>query len=264
MENKNWGKKYMLVLWSITLVVILCGLAYNLGGFGFHYLSATNVGEYEDFDYSGDEFSSIEVNVDAADLDIRYGDTYMVSTNIPKKYQPVINVKDGKLEIQQKKLNHPINSFKSLKEECSIEITIPTGTKLEDVDIVVDAGDIDIETVKGKSISISADAGDIDLKNVEFESTTVDADAGDIEAKDSKLGKLKIEADLGDIDADKTDFDYGKITADMGDISIDGAFNRLEAECDLGNINITTPNPDYDNMDLDVSLGSITVNGKKW
>ena len=135
MENKNWGKKYMLVLWLITLVVIICGLAYNLGGFGFHYLSATNVGEYEDFDYSGEEFSSIEVNVDAADLDIRYGDTYMVSTNIPKKYQPVINVKDGKLEIQQKKLNHSINSFKSLKEECSIEITIPTGTKLEDVDI---------------------------------------------------------------------------------------------------------------------------------
>ena len=83
MENKNWGKKYMLVLWSITLVVILCGLAYNLGVFGFHYLSATNVGEYEDFDYSGEEFSSIEVNIDAADLDIRYGDTYMVSTNIP-------------------------------------------------------------------------------------------------------------------------------------------------------------------------------------
>lgn len=263
MENKNWSKKYMLILWTITLVVIVCGLAYNIGGFGMHLVSKSSA-EYTDYDFSKEKFSSIEVDVDATDLDISYGDTYMVSSNIPEKYQPVIKVNEGKLKIQNKKFKQNFNSIKSLEDECNIEIIVPKGTKLDNVEIDVDAGDIDIKDIEGKKLEISADAGDIDVANINFEVTTISADAGSITAEDSNIGKLTIEADLGGIDIKNTDFTYGKLAADMGDITIDGSFEELDAYCDLGSIDITTPDPDRDKMNLDISLGSITVNGKNW
>lgn len=257
MENKNWSKMYMLIIWSITLVVILGGLAYNVGGFGFSRISSS---AYADYDFSNQEFSSIDVDVAAADVDIRYGDDYMVSTNISEKYRPTINVKNGKLTIQQKRTKHKLNSLK----DASIEITIPKGVELETIEIDANAGDIDVDVLAGKQLIISADAGDIDLNNLVFESASISADAGNIDLKDCNLGNITVEADMGEIELENVDFENGKLSADMGNISVDGSFKELDAFCDMGSIDITTPNPNRDSMNLNVSLGSISVNGEKW
>ena len=246
MENKNWGKKYMLVLWSITLVVIICGLIYNIGGFGLHlaHLSSTKLtaDDYTDFDFTSETFSSIDMDVAAADIDINYGDAYMVSTNIKEKYLPTIEVKNDTLIIREKQTGRGVNSF---NDDCKINIIVPKGTKLENVEIEADAGDIDVAELEGKKLIIEADAGDIDVMNVKFDSTSISADAGDIDIIDSNTGRTTV-------------------GADMGDVTVDGRFEYLKASCDLGSINVDSEDANYDNMDLDVELGSIEVNGKNW
>lgn len=263
--NKNWSKKYQLILWTVTLIIIVCALIYHVFGFasrfGWGFDSDKDFSmTAKTFDYSGKTVTDVYVNMNAADLDIYYGDEFTVKYDFVEKYAPTVDLTNGKLSIEQKMKVTRVHDI----GDCKLHIIIPRGTKLETVDLDINAGDVDVNALEGKSFSLDVDAGDVDVTKINFEETNVSADAGDIKIEDSSLGRVNVDANLGNIDLKDVEFTTGNVSADAGDISVDGTFEKLKGACDLGAIRVDTPDPDAVDLDLDVSLGDIKVNGKKW
>lgn len=253
----KWSKRYLTIIWIATLVIIVGASLYHFGFFSKE--SQNNTGETVNLEGSVDK---IEVNVDAIDLDVQYGDSLMVEYSCPEKYKPIVTLDGSTLKIKQKP-RVTFNSFAEIKD-CKIVLTIPEGTELEKMKFSIDAGDLDITGISGKEIKMEMDAGDIKLSNVTAENIEIQTDAGSVKIEESNVEKkIKIEASLGDINIYKTNFDNGNITDDAGDIDVDGVFNKLEARCSLGDIDVNTTNDNAD-FDLDCDLGKITVNGKSW
>ena len=67
---------------------------------------------------------------------------------------------------------------------------------------------------------------------------------------------------MGNIDLQKSTFGDGNFTSDMGRISIDGTFDKVKADSDMGAISVDSDTIDDAELDLNVSFGGITVDGK--
>ncbi|WP_026651814.1 DUF4097 family beta strand repeat-containing protein [Butyrivibrio proteoclasticus] len=253
----KWSKRYLIIIWIVTLAIIVGASMYHFGFF-FDILSKD---ASETVNLEG-TVSKIEVDVDAIDLDVQYGDSLTVVYNGPDKFKPEITLDDSILKIKQKKTV----KFRNLGElkECRVVVTIPTGTELDKMKFDIDAGDLDIVGIAGKEVKIDMDAGDIKLSKVSAENIEIEADAGAVKIEESNVEKkIKVDANLGDITLYKTNFDTGSIKADAGDIDVDGVLNSLEAKCSLGDIDVNTTNENAD-LDIDCDLGKVTVNGKNW
>ncbi len=242
MQNKKWTKKYLLVLWSVTLIIIIIALFGHVWRFtdNVFFLRDGSV-EEEHAAYNSNEITDIEIDADVADIDINYGSKFDVNFKYPKKYMPTSEISNGKLKIEQQNIRMSVNGM----DDCEIEITIPHETKLNKIDIKAAAGDIDLEGITVDSLIIDADAGDIDLESVVSTNIKIVADAGDINVVNCKGQSIDVDASLGDID-------------------ISNEFEQVDVECELGDIDIDIPGIDNDKIHASCELGSIKVNGHKW
>ncbi|MBP5197673.1 MAG: DUF4097 family beta strand repeat protein [Lachnospiraceae bacterium] len=263
MEKKNGTKLYLLILWTITLIVVVLALFYHVFKFNveiFHIGKASAPGPMQEIYYKADVIDSIDIETDAADVDIVYGKELKIEHNYPEDYAPTIKVRDGKLSVTQHIDKISLGDISDYK----LNITVPDNTDLNSVKIDTDAGDIDLKGLNIQSLQIEADAGDINLKDLNTKDVNVSTNAGDIDLESSEFDYISINTDLGDIELSDTDFYRGEITADCGNISVDGDFERLKVKCDLGDISVNVPDPETKDLDLDCDLGSVKVNGKKW
>ncbi|MCR5254757.1 MAG: DUF4097 domain-containing protein [Acetatifactor sp.] len=263
MEKKNGTKLYLLILWTITLIVVVIALFYHVFRFNteiFHIRNTTSTGPMQVINYNADVIDSINIDMDAADVDITYGNKLQIEHNYPDDLAPSIKVTDGKLLIEQRTDKISFNDLSAFK----INITVPEDTELSSVTLKADAGDIDIQKLNIQTLKIETDAGDISLKDLKSKDLNVSTNAGDIDMDSSEFDYISIDADLGDIDLDDIEFHKGEITADCGDISIEGEFDSLKASCDLGNIDVKVSDPESKDLDLNCDLGSVKVNGQKW
>lgn len=256
MENKNFSKKYQLILWGITLICIFVGLMIHCIGF-ISLGSSTS----EEVSMTTDAIiTDIDADLEAADLNICYGDEFMITHTFSSKYAPTITTVDGTLTIRQDK---PLRHVNTLKGYC-IDIIIPEGTTLNTVDIQAEAGDIDLNNIEGKKLNISTEAGDLDIVNAKFDTCKIDTEAGDVDFENSKIGSVDLSAEAGDIDVESSDIKNMNIRTSAGDINADGTFEKVKVRCEFGDIDITTPDPDSVDMDLNCTVGDAKVNGKKW
>ncbi|MCR4831857.1 MAG: DUF4097 domain-containing protein [Pseudobutyrivibrio sp.] len=256
MENKNFSKIYQLILWSITLVCIFVGVMI----YCFRFVDIDSPSSEEVVIESNDIVSDIDADLEAADLTIHYGNEFLVSHTFSEKYAPTITTTDGKLTIRQDK---PLRHVNSLKGYC-IDITIPEGTNLNTVDIKADASDIDMSNINGKSLTISTGAGDLDFSNISFNSCVIDTEAGDVDIDNSNIASVNLSAEAGDIDVESSNIDSMNVITSAGDIYADGTFEKVKVRCAFGDIDITTPDPDSVDFDLNCTVGDAKVNGKKW
>lgn len=246
-------KKFKLVIWTITLIVVVASCIIRFTPFAY------DVSETAEYDFNGHNISEIDVDVDVADLYIEYGSEFKVNTNYQKIIEPKVTLNDGKLEIKQ---NNSVNV--RYIDDCYIKIVLPEQITVDTADIVASAGDIDIEGVSFGSLKIDADAGDIDINEAHGNSLDIEAGAGDVDVTKSDFEKVKVTTDLGSVKLEDVSGVSGTFTADMGSIDVQGDFEKITASCELGDIDITVPNADKVDFDLDCELGSINVNGSSW
>ena len=173
------------------------------------------------------------------DVNIKYGSKFTVDAKYPEKYAPKVELKNGKLTIVQKdsvKTAASVDGFK-------LDIEIPENTNLDSLKIEVSAGDIDIKDVKVKEFTIEANAGDIDINNIKADKVTISANAGDINLMESTVKTADVSVNAGDID-------------------ITGDYDKIDCECDFGDVDINAPNTERSNIDADCSFGSVDVKAK--
>ena len=259
MENK-WKNKYKLIIWTITLVIVVCALIYRFGG-------VLNLGSNDDsvnmqeFDFTGEDVKRIVVELDAANVEVSCGDKLSVSHNIPEKYAPEIKNNGGTLTVSQKSITANINS---IAKNYKVEIVVPNDTFLDSLSIEADAGNAEVSLLNGDAIRIEIDKGNINISDSEFDSSILSADMGNIQIESSNLGQMNYEVDMGNVSIKDSDISTGEIVTDIGNITIDGNIDYLYASSEIGSIEITTPNPEKEHLKLECEIGSASVNGEAW
>lgn len=276
--------KALKTIFIIAIFVITAGVIAYFAGKRFGIFG--DVGESVSDKISTGAFTSISVDADIANFSIIEGEEYAVEYTYPSNMIPTVNVNGDKLEIEV----HPkkgtgfinLNTGETSNIKTKLNVIVPKGTNaLDKLDLKADAGnvtlngftfdklDIDcdaananIQDVTSGTTRISADAGNIQIKDSVLGDTDLKADAGNIEIDDSEAGNVTIETSMGNIEVEKTTFGEGNFISDMGRISIDGTFEKVKADSDMGAISVDSETIDDAELDLSVSLGGITVDGK--
>lgn len=248
---------------------------------GFQILD--NMDRYNHKDMSMDAFNSICIDTKTADVNVvaskdgKYGvDISLIgdeSTVQLVNEGGVLTIKDTASE-----LGFMINlSPWTTSFDNTITIYVPTDVYLDRIEITCNAGDIDIQKIKGaKQLSIVGDLGDIDVNKGTFETVNIEVNAGDVTMDNIEIsssleadmdmgdfeiighitGDVYVETNMGDIDMkigeSLSDYRYD-ISMNVGDIE---AFGQ-EREGFDGNI---SGNPDGQYyMNLKTNMGDITV-----
>jgi DUF4097 and DUF4098 domain-containing protein YvlB len=252
---KKSTKLYITIITIITIVAIIVGLYIHVFSGSNPFASHKTVTDTVAFDGAPSEMS---VNFDVGAIYMSYGDEFKVDYTLPENRVPEIKFDNGELKIVQKGnvTDFGIGNFGN-HDVYKIEVTVPTGTKLENVSVEADAGDVKIKDFNGDSIKVDTDAGNLELGSVSFTDVTINADAGNVkidqctfnnfesnvDAANIKLfsttiDDVKIEADAGNVTADKCTIKGGRITTDFGNIKLDGDVSNVKTKTDLGNVTI--------------------------
>lgn len=210
-----------------------------------------------------EKFNSLEMDVDVAEINIEYGDEFKLSYDLPKELKPEINVNNNKLVIKSKsnaKVTPNLN-FTGYK----IDLILPYDTKLDEIGISLALGDLNINDISVTSMNIDVSCGNININDLTAQKIKVLEDLGDIAVGDVTCNELEIIQSAGDVDVSDSKMDNITVESSMGDINISGTINKVKAEGSLGDINVNSSvDENKMELDLDVDLGDITVNGKKY
>ena len=170
-----------------------------------------------------DKITEIAANLDLGDLKIRQGSTFGVQYEGDDRFEPEVEIENGKLTIEQE--NRDLNlTWGNIK--CEVTVTIPEETDLKSVDIDLNLGDVELASLTVSAGTIHNSLGDIDVENC-------------------RLGTMNIESDLGDVDV------------------IECTFRELTVDQNMGDVDVTTrQDMSAASIELETSLGEVKINGK--
>lgn len=235
------------------------------------------------------EFDSIDIDVSAAEVTVVEGSEYKVRYALYEGSEPTISIDDKKFsmknEIFDGTLSYGLWGDNSDDEKRPfVEITVPAGTKFENVSISTNAGDIKLDGYEIATLIVDSNAGSLELKNLSVGNVDVDVDCGHVDIADTKAAEVSINAAAGNADisgltADNVDIDMncgglnissselGELEAKMNmgkaDIS-ETKIDNIDIEADAGDVKLSLIGEEADYyFDLDSNAGNVTIDGSK-
>ena len=191
------------------------------------------------------EVNSIKLDLKACSVnfEVKEGSGLMgVEYSGDNRLKPDVTFDNGKLVATQKNIkSFSLRTFNGPK----LTITIGSDVVLDNLEMNINAGDINMKDVKGDYLFGDFAAGNIVIKNCTFRKADIDADAGNIQIDDSDLKILKIETNAGNVDIQDTALEDVDINSDFGNVEIKG-LDDVDA---------------YD-IDCDVDAGVIEIDGR--
>lgn len=234
---------YMTVITIITVCCVVCGTLYHVGGF-WAELPFFGSRKTADMGVDLEEFNSIDFDMDWASVSVVAGDKFALSCEYTEGMEPVYKVENnGTLSIRQKQ-KRATRWFGMGGEQCSVTLTVPEKTALDNVKIETAFGDIEIDGITASKCEAQADMGKCVVKNSSFDKTDAYTNMGDVSLDDSALGMAEAGSDMGEI----------KVR--------DCTFSGLDAETSMGGVTVSTAQElDGYEMALETSMGDVSVNG---
>ena len=156
-----------------------------------------------------------------------------------KALKPQVTFENGRLVASQK------NVFKlNFMNINSPKLTIKLGkdVNLSNLEMKIDAGDINMKGVKSDYMYGNFDAGNINISDCDFRKAEVKCDAGNIKISDTKTSILKVNVDAGNIDLSNTTFEDLNVNTDIGSVSVNGVEDvegyDIECKVDAGIVQV--------------------------
>lgn len=216
---------------------------------------------------SFDSFSNIDLDISAAKISFKKNDSdeyaveyKLMSTGVK------CEVKNDTLVVDQTPESISFNflNFSGL-EDCYITIYYPEGSEFDSIKVNTSAGSINaVEGLKCNVFDLNSSAGGIKIDGFTG-AIIVDSSAGGFEAKNSDFTKVTMEMSAGGIIFNNCTIGGGKIDASAGSLEAKGITLNGSLDCDLsaGGFDLSLQNGDDVGFDLDVSAGSVTIDGSK-
>ena len=265
-----------LVIIALGVVLALVGCAAGgLQGFwidraGIHLANAER-GKLIKVDESFDSFKDIKVDAAFLDrVDLKEGDGYAVRGQNYERWGGLdVALKGDTLTViandnDRWHLDFGIDSlFHDNRKDAWLEITYPAGTALGDVDMMLSAGNVQIDSLECKAFTVDDNFGNVDVSAVKCDSLLITADAGSVELVDADVaGSAVINSHFGDVEL--SSLRAGSLSADLnsGKMTVEDAAARVfDVKNDFGKIEID--GAESDNMTLKLNSGDLSADGIK-
>ena len=277
--------KYIAVAFGLYLAISIIGgiiaiiVTIFTGFYGISYLTdslndAINSDDSSieriDENQEVEEFSKMKLDISASNLTIKLeGNSYKVETyQIPKNTK--IESKDGILEIKN---NKKLNKSDS---KSRITIYLPEDVELEEADIQVGAGIVDVTGLIAKNVEFDFGAGNVNMQNISVKNNAkIECGAGQAIIKNSELANADIEAGVGKLVYSGDLTGNAQIDCGVGDVELeltgDAEKYAIHTEKGIGDIKIndssvaddsTTGNGE-NKIDIEGGVGSIDIRMSK-
>ena len=173
--------------------------------------SSTVISKSYSFDQS---VSTINIDLRAGDVALVKGDTLSVECSIPEQYQPSVSCNGSTLSITQEGFDNV-----SVNGTWTVTITVPESCDLQSIDVDLDLGTFSMTGLDCYKADVETDLGNVVLDNCTI-----------------NVGELS--TDMGDIKTTDTTLVSGKVKTDLGDITLDGNYDNVDWECEMGQVTV--------------------------
>ncbi|MBE6592279.1 MAG: DUF4097 domain-containing protein [Ruminococcaceae bacterium] len=182
------------------------------------------------------QIKSLEVEINAADLTIKQGESFYVESNLKHL---TVEDKNGVLKIKE------TNKLARAYNGAILTLCVPADTVFEKANIITGAGRLTVDSLSASIMNFELGAGEVTIDTlVATSSIDIDGGAGRITVSGGALRNL--------------DLDMG-----VGKLNLTSALTG-EGDFDLGvgesNITVIGNKDDY-RLDIEKGLGNITVDG---
>lgn len=210
----------------------------------------------QQFQESYDQISSLKIDCDIAMIKVKPSKDSQVHLSVVTygNSQATASMDQGILTIQSycdgSQCNHHAGE---------IEIRVPANTVLDECDIAIALGDLDIETGTWNNPRIELDLGELDMEHIVLNGGEIELHMGNFDFEGTAYGTIHVSNDMGDVDIAMTNSESAvsyTVESNLGEIKINdqkqnnyGMGGKLEsikeqAECSLS---------------LDVSMGEVEL-----
>lgn len=132
---------------------------------------------------------------------------------------------------------------KSRRKDVTVYLEIPEGFHFQNVDIQMDAGEIDTDCgFSAENLSVDAGAGLISLENIQADAFSGSVGAGEITIDDSVFQTVRLDCGVGTMDIQADITANAKIDCGMGEVDLELVRDISEVnyvlKCGVGSIDI--------------------------
>lgn len=217
---------YLITITIITVVCIIAGSLYHIGGFALSLFdnliphSDKSPGNVCTKELSVDEFSNLIFDTAVLNINVTTGDSYMVSYKCNERLVPKIKSSGDTLTISQSgKTNYKRNTT------SEITVTIPFGAALNNLSFDTGVGEVTLDALTASDAEFDTGVGDLYVTDCSFATCDVDGGTGNLSFENCAFDEMDIDGGTGDItvtssqslDGYMMDLDSG-----IGDITING------------------------------------------
>lgn len=239
-------------------------------------------GPNESYSFDGEEYTAIE----NLKLDVDYGEVYIKEGSEKEGIQVEVTYRKARhkrqigvtregstLQIEESGSKHRLGS-----DNVKIIIKIPAGKEFADVSLVNSAGSIVISReLTAENLNLIVDAGECDVEK----SLTVSGKiygkvgAGEIDIAQAEAARMELRAGVGAIEVDKAAADDVILDCGIGSISLEMAGRETDysyiIDCSVGDVEIgknsysgigskrEVKNPGNKQMDIKCNVGEIEI-----
>ncbi len=156
---------------------------------------------------------------------------------------------------------------KSFKKLFTLTIYLPEDFEMNNLNIDLDMGNLDLGSLKVKELSAELDMGNLNANDLTANVVDLDLDMGDFKALTLTADTVDIELDMGNLDVTTVNARDFTADTDMGDLKI-GLLNgaqSIDLDTDMGSIELTVDGflADYA-VDAQNDLGTLLIGGQKY
>lgn len=223
-------------------------------------ISFGDFGEMVDFETGLDEFSKIGADLSIGDLNVVEGERFFLKYRYPEKLQPEFEVANGTLVVKTRP-EIKISVSEDFPKEAFLTISVPVGTRLEDVRLEDSMGNVTVSKVSSVKLNVEDSMGDINVNEASFSLVDIADSMGKINVTDIKADELKGSSSMGGSVIDACDIAKIKWESSMGKVNLRGTFGSLDIENSMGDI-IVDGESSWTGT-LETSMGKVVVDGVK-
>ena len=191
--------------------------------------------------------TTVSIEISAGYVTVVPGDELGLTVDGPLPY--TTSLKNGKWHIQSE---HSDISFRNRRfyrgtNDITTTFTIVVPTQLQKLEISLDIGELEVGAIEvTEKAELSTSMGSMTVNGL-------------------ITANLSLGTDMGSINATNMQADVCSITTNMGSVDFRGEITKeLEAECNMGRIDVRLPRPSTYGWDVDVSMGSVSIDGQQY
>lgn len=238
-----------------------------------HVLDIKEIEGFVIYSETYEDITSMDFDINAADLKITEGDEFSIEYSRQdnadfKTYVDEYGIWhiNGSLFSKDIRLSNFISWIVNSNNQ-TVYITIPKNTNLADMDIRINAGNVEWDTIECDSCKIDVNAGNIEINKIAVNNDfAVDCKAGNIEVKSCTAENLNMSVDVGNIEVENCSSSNIYMSVDAGNVDWSGdVVESIEVDNDMGNVVVCLPGSTKNyNIYAESDMGSLILNDKDY